>query len=116
CTTNEGFDMINEFVYEKIKGSDTRNLLNCLDEKIVGDNVDFVLFGWDGIQWYDIFEDDVKAVMAALDYINDENIPFRYVRVGASDGDVDTTHRDPYNVLPWIGADTVIKYDYSILN
>lgn len=115
CTTKKGFDMIKEFVSDKTDGTCTRNLLNCIDEKIIGKDRDFILFGWDWIKWYDMLNDDVIAVMGALNYINDKNIPFNYIRVGeSSEGDVEEWYRDLYNVLPWMSVDTIINYDKSI--
>ena len=116
CTTKEGFKKVKSFVDDKTKCTNTRNLISCLDEEIVGKDRDFVIFGWDWIKWDQYIYDDAKAVIEALDILEDMNIPYNFIRVGeSSEGDIENQNNDPYNTLPWISVDTVINYDESIL-
>lgn len=115
CTTKEGFEKVKAYVYEKTKGTNSRNLLDCLDEQIVGEDRDFVIFGWNSISWDEYYFDDVIAVAEALNFIEDLEIPFTFIRVGKSyKGDVDTQNNDPYNTLPSMSVNTIINYEESI--
>lgn len=70
----------------------------------------YVSLRWNGQKWYEEYE-DVKAVMDSLDGLENENIPYRYTRVGEDYDDVETENYDDEGVLPSILVNRTISID-----
>ena len=76
-TSKKGFDELNKFVKSKVK--DDYNLLENLKFKIENDYA--VYFGWNYLKWYSGYE-SVDAVMDGLSYLKDNDMSYRFARLG----------------------------------
>ena len=73
--------------YEKfIKGnSDFKDLMNIAE---VTKNEDLVMIYWDWIKWYLEYE-DISIIEATMDKLDEQNAPYKFVRIGEDWDDVD---------------------------
>lgn len=112
CTTIKGFELMNNFVAENLDLTSYTNLLTTLDVETKDVALDYIFFGWKMIKWYEFQNKDVIAVMGSLKVLQENDIPYRYIRVDDSnEGDIETMDRDDNDVLPYMYAETNIIYD-----
>lgn len=110
-TTKGGFDKLYQHSKEKLKDSYHKNLLDSLDiKRISSEDENVLLFGWDWLKWYEEF-DSVKAIMEGLKLLEDEDIPYHYIRIGESEGDVEEILHDAEDTLPWLSTAIDFVYD-----
>lgn len=91
-TSKEGFKVLSEFAkkYLENKNKDY-DLLKDLDLMVEGKEQCY--FGWDYVKWYDGYN-DVDAIMKGLEYLEDNNYSYRYMRIGESYDDCEEQSYD----------------------
>ncbi len=104
-TTIEGFNEMKNYVdkYLHVESNATNNtsempynLLDNLDEKVLDEENNYVLFGWNYIKWYDMYYKDVIAVCKALKHLEEKNIPYQFVRIGEDPTDIEDRYSEGY--------------------
>lgn len=120
-TSKEGFEKLREFVIkylekEKIDIKEF-NLLDYLDVKSEGKNQCY--FGWNYVKWYENDYKEVDAIMEGLEYLENNNFSYRYIRIGEDkedydekyyDGDKENIYLEYPNLIREFDDDYVINY------
>lgn len=111
-TTNEGWNKLKEFskrYLQEKRGMDYTYLFDFdkgylyLFEKT--ENNQIVYGGWNDVKWYESEDeyDDIDSIMKGLYYLEDLDIPYRYVRIGEDYGDYEERGHINRNIyLPYI--------------
>lgn len=87
-TSKEGFEKLKEFVENYLKeNQEDSNLLDECDVKEEGKNQCY--FGWNCVKWYENDYPDVDAIMEGLQYLQENNYSYRYMRIGEDREDYD---------------------------
>ncbi len=82
-TTKKGFEVLKKFNdnYLKEKGQQ----YNLLDEcEFKHENNNICYFGWNWVKWYEGSYPSVDAVCEGLSHLEDEDLSFRFARIGES--------------------------------
>lgn len=93
-TSKKGYKNLEKYVnnYLDQRNLDSSyNLLNSLDIKV--DNGKQICFGWDCLKWYDNYP-DVDAIMNGLNYLSENELSYRYMRLGESYDDIEEQYYD----------------------
>lgn len=118
-TTLEGFEVMKNFVSEELKKIPDYNDGNYMDsfhEKIESKEDNYVIFGWDWVK-FRVTWPDGKAIVDALDFLEESNIPYRFRRMYEGYcGDIDQIDFDNDNVLPEIYTSVKFTYDIQVKN
>lgn len=96
-TSKKGFKKLYSFVEEYIANVNSSrkeneytfdNLLKECDIKFEGK--DTCYFGWDSVKWYENSGyKDVDSIMEGLDYLEKNNLSYKYARIGENYDDYD---------------------------
>lgn len=119
-TTKKGYNELKKYVDTYLKDRNVDyNLLNSCDV-FKYDNEE-CYFGWDSIKWYDHSEgfEDVDAIESGLDFLANNDYPFRFSRIGESYEDYDERCFDDdweLNDIPFCRYFDDDMMDYSCKN
>lgn len=111
-TTEDGYKTLTGLIAQK---TDLNNLLlDCeISHGTLGkepNKYSYVYLQFNNVKWYEESE-DIKAVMDSLDDLENENIPYRFTRVGEDYDDVETNEYDDEGVLPFISVNRTISIE-----
>ncbi len=85
-TTNKGYDELKKYTDNYLKDNNFKydNLLEACD--LFEENKYSKYFGWNNIKWYERCEgyEDIDAIMSGLDHLRNNDMSFRYARIGES--------------------------------
>lgn len=91
-TSKEGFKVLSEFAKDYLgKKNKEYDLLNDLELMVEGKEQCY--FGWNYVKWYDGYN-EVDAIMKGLDYLQDNDYSYRYMRIGESYDDCEEQSYD----------------------
>ena len=97
-TTKKGYEELKKYVEEHVnefKKNNLKegtianymdcdfNLLNQTDISNLSSNKSQIYIGWNDLKWYNGYE-DVDAIMAGLNHLEENNFSYRYARMGES--------------------------------
>lgn len=104
-TTEEGFNILNNninYYLKRIDGGLGNNLLTILDvNKHKLNNQRY--FGWNNISWYThLHYKNIDALMSGLKKLQEDNIPFRFTRIGEDVTDIEEIINDDNLKLNYI--------------
>lgn len=84
-TSKKGFNELKKYVTEAISKSNNPQMYNLMENlDLEHENSYSKFFGWNGVKWY---YDDVDIVMNGLDKLADNDMSYRFARIGEEDGD-----------------------------
>lgn len=86
CTAKKDIRKIKEALY-KVK-SNIWDICDIKREFIGTDNLRYVIFGWNNIEWYLNYK-DIFVIEQTLKEFKAKGIPFKFIRVGQDDKDVE---------------------------
>lgn len=75
-------------VYEELKEKEELKSLMAYAEDVVELSKGVVVICWDWIKWYSDYE-DISIVEATMDKLDEQNAPYKFVRIGEDWDDVD---------------------------
>ena len=79
-TSKKGFERLKNYVSDRIAKSNNPNIYNIMDDiEFEYDNGYSKYFGWNGVKWY---YDDVDFVMEGLEQLREEDMSYRFARIG----------------------------------
>lgn len=82
-TTKKGFDELKKFSDNYLKTDNEYKEYNLMDAFDVDKSTkDIHYFGWDWVKWYEGSYKAVDAIMDGLNHLEDNNISYKYARIG----------------------------------
>lgn len=85
-TSKKGFDELKKFTDNFLEEKNWKygNLLD--DSMMIHENKFSKYFGWDSIKWYDYIDgyEDVSAIMDGLKHLEENDLSYRFARLGES--------------------------------
>lgn len=100
-TTKEGFEEIKEIIIN------TEKELMVFQFLMFNEDKSGVVFGWDGIRWYDDF-DSISQIQEVMDTFQERDIPYKFIRVGENEGDIEI-HEYKSHLLPYVGLNITFE-------
>jgi hypothetical protein len=111
ATTKEGYNEIRTLVAaieakKALAGEEAADLFDELDEETISQTPDYVIFGWDYIDWFDD-SPWIRTIIDALEEAS-KKYPVHFVRVGEEPTDIEDWDTDLKCVLPELHCVTYI--------
>lgn len=79
-TSKKGFDKLKKYVTDTIAKSENPQMYNLMENlDLEYENSYSKFFGWNNVKWY---YQDVDIVMAGLNKLKDEDMSYRFARLG----------------------------------
>lgn len=94
--SKKGYEKLEEFVKKYLKDKELDeaeyNLLERAEIKHECKNLYYI--GWNWIKWDEGYYEDAKAIMEGLSYLVENNLAYRYVRIGEDLTDMEENFYD----------------------
>lgn len=101
-TTNRGWEKMKQAV-EKASPDYAQYVIGASHTTSLG-NDRYILLELEGIKWYDTWDEqfpEVCAFVRTLDVLDEAGIPYRFMRVGEDDMDVEQRQNEPDYKSEW---------------
>lgn len=96
ATSPKGHKVLKDYVKDRLDklNKTNYNLMESCDVEVKGKYTHY--FGWNSVKWYDGFDgyEEVDAIMDGLNYLEEQNLSYRYARIGESYDDYDEMSYD----------------------
>lgn len=114
-TTREGWRKLSEAVQKVAKDND--ELLTEQGDPVEVVNGKYILAEWEYVKWYDDQFKDIEAFMQALRNLENDDIPYRFMRIGENYHDVEFIDYDGENWeqsrdMPQLVLNRTIEVEY----
>ena len=94
-TTKKGFNKLKDYVTDRISKSNNPDMYNIMNDiEFEYDNGYSKYFGWNGVKWY---YDDVDFVMDGLRQLREEDMSYRFARIGENYDDYEEEYYESEN-------------------